>query len=75
MSADSRADVKRLVDGAVYRTINRVVAATVGTPAGVEVLALLSVAVTVWKKTHLPIEALHKTIDALAKSAGEAIDN
>jgi hypothetical protein len=66
---------KRLVDGAVGRTIDKIVRATAGTPAGVEVLALLSCAVTIWVKTGLPLEAVHKTIDALAKSAAESSDN
>jgi hypothetical protein len=62
----------RRVDAAVLCTIDKIVKATVGTPAGVEVYALLSVAVTIWVETGLPLDAIHDTIDSLAKAARAA---
>jgi hypothetical protein len=59
----------------VSATINEIVDAINGAPAGVACLALLSLAIVEWRKTKLPLDDVHKTIDALAKASGEIKDN
>jgi hypothetical protein len=52
----------------VSSAIDRVTTVLIDEPAGVASLALLSLAVTSWKKTGLPIEQMYSTIESLLQS-------
>jgi hypothetical protein len=55
----------------VSSAIDRVTTVLIDEPAGVASLALLSLAVTSWKKTGLPIEQMYSTIESLLQSTKE----
>lgn len=55
----------------VSAIIDRVTKACSNEPAGVVSLALLSLAVTSWKKTGLPIEQMYSTIKSLLQTTEE----
>lgn len=75
MTDISEASRLSLVETAVEPAIDKIAHALNGTPAGVGVLALLSFAVTLWRKTGLPLKEIHDTVDALAAAAIEAEGN
>jgi len=49
----------------VNAAVNKIGAAATGMDRKIALLALLAYAVSVWRKTGLPIEDVHETIDTL----------
>jgi hypothetical protein len=68
MMTPEKSELLALVDP----ILEKIAHALMGSPAGVATYALLTMAVTTWKKTGLPVSIMHTLIDNLVIASNKS---